>query len=63
MESLNKDKLAARVKMHLAAQTPSESGVKEYDKEGDNDQEKCDCIEAMKAIMAKHDGGHGNEEY
>ena len=74
MDVLSKDKLAERVRMHLAAQSPSESGVAQYDSQGDNDQEKTAAWSAVeKALIAyrksaghgeyKEPGGDENNEY
>jgi hypothetical protein len=61
MELIKKDKLAARVKMHLAAQTPNGDGESEYDASGQVDAEKADPIaeisghlEKLRSAVEKH---------
>jgi hypothetical protein len=61
MNVIRKDKLAERVKMHLAAQTPSGDGEKDYDASGQVDAEKADPMveienhmSALAAAIKKH---------
>ena len=63
MELIKKDKLAERVKMHLAAQTPNGDGESEYDASGQVDAEKAGPVKiiyqhlaALREAIAKHIG-------
>lgn len=53
MNVIRKGKLAQRVKMHLAAQTPSGDGEADYDASGQVDAEKAEPMAAIHAHLAK----------